>query len=627
MRSHLFIHASLAVKNKHDLPSKILSKINDTSIFEMMLKKMRRLNFIDKIVIVTSCLDCDSKIIEITEKIIENNDKFNLIKLEQGKEFSFDEKNKILEPNFLYKVPSYGFYNSELLKNYFNANGLDSAVLLNADETPCIEPELIDRIILDYNKQGCFYGTRYPGESLLVVPAESLSKINVCKYNLDQKFEDGINNIDDEIQQIRNFNPQININQITAKKKSFLTNKFKRPVNVFDVLYLFDVKKVIAKNAEKYQFYPVYFEKDVYFLETIFKKLKTLSLDEHDNVSQTLKNNVNKLVPSTLEIELTNRCNLKCDDCPHSILKREECDIRKEIFTTVIDSFSNSVQYLVFSGFGEPALHPDLFELIHLAKEKNILSVCLETNSTLLDKPFINALIDNKLDILTINIDALNSFYSDDLFMVESVIDMVDDIKKERKTEKPYLVIQTINRMSNQNRVQYYYKRWDNIADSVLIQPFNDYCDAYDRSEQINLAPLTPIQECSKTSQSQLVFADGSLTLCKQKFNGFAPSEKQGLNEIWIDNYYRGNYYNFCKKCIMKYYRECVQPDRFHSSFQFKIDSDIISKHINKAINQSENLSNEKNIGKTLSIFEKVLKFYPDNPVIHEKLENIEKQL
>jgi len=295
MRSHLFIHASLAVKNKRELDSKILSKINDISIFEMMLERMRGLSVIDKIVVVTSCLDCDSEITEITENFIQKYDRFGLIRVEPGKQFSFDEKNKILEPNFLYKLPAYGFYNSELLNNYINAHGIDAAVLITADETPCIEPKLVDRVISEYNKQGCIYGTRYPGENLLVVPAESLSKITICKYNLDQKLEDGINNIDNDIQQIKLFNPKADINQIISKKKVFLRNKHNRPINVFDILYSFDVKKIVAKPHERYQFYPVYFERDELFLGEFFDELKKISFDECENASQFLKNSINKL--------------------------------------------------------------------------------------------------------------------------------------------------------------------------------------------------------------------------------------------------------------------------------------------------------------------------------------------
>ena len=626
MRSHLFIHASLAVKNRRDLPSEILSTINNSTILELLLENMKGLTEIEKIVIVTSCSDCDCAIAEVSKKYTEKSDKFELLRIEQGKPFSFDEKNKTLEPDLLYKLPSYGFYSSELLKNYFAVNGIDTAVLITADDMPFIEPELIERLLAQYYKQGCFYGARHPGANLLVVPVESLSKTALCSHNLNQKLEDSINNIENDITQITLFNPHVDVNQVTINKRDFLTGKHQRTITVFDILYAFDVKKLVAKTSERYQFYPVYLEKDVHFLNKFFTQLNKLSLDEYDNVSKYLKDNMNKLVPSTLEIELTNRCNLKCSSCPHSILDREECDMTKEIFASIMDSFIEDIQYLVFSGFGEPALHPDLFEFIRTAKEKSALSVCLETNGTFLTEQFVNNLIDNKLDILTVNVDALDSFHDGDLSKSEAVIDMLHSVKKERKTEKPYLIIQTINSMSNQNRVQYYYKRWENIANFVLIEPFNDYCDTYDRSEQINLAPLTPIQECSKTSQSQLIFADGTTTLCKQKFNGFVPSNKKDLNEIWIDNYYRGNYFDFCTGCIMKYYRECVQPDKFNSSFQFKINFDILNQ-IDKAISQPELFYDEKNIDKTLSVFEKILRLCPDNPFIQEKLEIIEKQL
>jgi uncharacterized radical SAM superfamily Fe-S cluster-containing enzyme len=624
MRAHLFIHASCVVKNKRELPSKILSKINGRTVLEMMLDRLKGLSVIEKIIVVTSSTDCDSEIAGIAEKFVKTYDDFGLIKLEPGKPFSFDDSNKTIESNLLYKLPAYGLYNSGLLKDYFASNSIDAAVLTVADDTPFIEPELIARLVSLYYKQGVIYGTRYPGENLLVVPVESLSKIASCQYNLTQKLEDGINSIEDDIDQIKAVNPKINTAEVIKRKEDFLNSTYKREITVFDLLYALEVKKVVAQPSERYQFYPVYSDDNIRFAENFFVELEKISLDGYEHISNSLKAGFNKLTPATLEIELTSRCNVECDSYPNPEINREDVDITREHFELILESFSSNVQYLVFSGFGEPTLHPDLFDFIRFAKKKGFLSVCLETNGTGLDKQYITKLIDSGLDILTVKIDELDLYCSGDLPKAESVIDMVYDIKRERKFNKPYLVVQAVNRMSNQNKVQYYYKRWDNIADTVSIQPFNDYCGTFDQGEQINLAPLTPVQECAKTAQGQFVFADGSLSLCKQKFDGFNPSNQEKLNEIWIDNYYRGNYFDFCGGCIMKYYRECVQPDRFDTSFKFKIDSEILSKHIKNSIVQAEELYNEKQYGKCMSFYEKILKFCPDNVDIYKKLEKIE---
>ena len=62
-----------------------------------------------------------------------------------------------------------------------------------------------------------------------------------------------------------------------------------------------------------------------------------------------------------VQIEITNRCSLKCRECPHRYLKRRKTDMSQEVFTAVLEKFvvGKQVDSLIYNKDGEPFLHPD----------------------------------------------------------------------------------------------------------------------------------------------------------------------------------------------------------------------------------------------------------------------------
>lgn len=82
-------------------------------------------------------------------------------------------------------------------------------------------------------------------------------------------------------------------------------------------------------------------------------------------------------------IEITNQCNLTCSFCskvekPLRLMKREE-------FEHIIKEVAPYTDYIYLHVKGEPLLHPNLIDFLHLAEKYN-LKVNLTTNGTLFPK-------------------------------------------------------------------------------------------------------------------------------------------------------------------------------------------------------------------------------------------------
>jgi MoaA/NifB/PqqE/SkfB family radical SAM enzyme len=115
--------------------------------------------------------------------------------------------------------------------------------------------------------------------------------------------------------------------------------------------------------------------------------------------------------PLFVDIDLTRRCNLRCLGCPHHFSDRQLESIDpavEDISIALIDKLSQELprletQGVIFSGAGEPLLHPQIPEIISKFKRSG-LQVHLFTNGILLDQTMGRAILDAGLDKLTVSL-------------------------------------------------------------------------------------------------------------------------------------------------------------------------------------------------------------------------------
>ena len=93
--------------------------------------------------------------------------------------------------------------------------------------------------------------------------------------------------------------------------------------------------------------------------------------------------------PITVSIEVTNNCNMACSTCPHPHISADEKGyLSMDLFKKIVDECCRfpSLTSIVFTGFGEPLLHPQLITMSRYAKSKGIPLVRTYTNCILLNK-------------------------------------------------------------------------------------------------------------------------------------------------------------------------------------------------------------------------------------------------
>ncbi len=103
-----------------------------------------------------------------------------------------------------------------------------------------------------------------------------------------------------------------------------------------------------------------------------------------------------------MQIEVTTRCNYNCVFCSGRFMKQKDMDF--ETVKKAIDMFP-ALETIQLQGEGEPLLNPQFFDMVKYAKDKG-LKVITITNGSLLTEENIRKLLESKIDIVFVSIEA-----------------------------------------------------------------------------------------------------------------------------------------------------------------------------------------------------------------------------
>ncbi len=107
--------------------------------------------------------------------------------------------------------------------------------------------------------------------------------------------------------------------------------------------------------------------------------------------------------PDTLQISLTNRCNLKCKMCNvwHNNNDNELSFL--EVKGVIEQSAKWGIKEINLCG-GEPLLKDNIFEVVRYAKTKG-MKIILTTNGTLINETMARKIVDSGIEVISISLD------------------------------------------------------------------------------------------------------------------------------------------------------------------------------------------------------------------------------
>jgi len=179
-------------------------------------------------------------------------------------------------------------------------------------------------------------------------------------------------------------------------------------------------------------------------------------------------------IPSTIEFEITNKCNARCIMCPPAVHMGQDfldTDLFKKISK---DAFSMGVRKMCLTG-GEPLLDKQIFEKIKWAKKYGYDYIHLFSNGSLMGKSNQQKLLKSGIDSLTISVDsAVKEEYEAirknlNYDTVISNIKSLFFLKQKFKFQKPIIRINMVAQPANIKSRKIFIDMFKTFADIVEI--------------------------------------------------------------------------------------------------------------------------------------------------------------
>lgn len=256
--------------------------------------------------------------------------------------------------------------------------------------------------------------------------------------------------------------------------------------------------------------------------------------------------------PPKVQIEITNRCNLRCVMCTRNQLTRPTADLSLTHFRRIADECSREPGVLLSLFFlGEPLLHPQLEEMVahlHAVRERSAvpLRFAIQTNGMLLTRARARALLAAGLREISFSVDGLEG----DLERVRpgaryevverNILDLLA-LRGELGLTDLHVAIAKLCDDPQADEVRRFLERWQERVDEIRLLPItkvagNAFLNAAGEIERIGAEPMAGIRRYCGQGARLLVLADGRYAFCFTDINGdidLGHVEQESIREVW----------------------------------------------------------------------------------------------
>jgi radical SAM protein with 4Fe4S-binding SPASM domain len=282
-------------------------------------------------------------------------------------------------------------------------------------------------------------------------------------------------------------------------------------------------------------------------------------------ISRILRKPVMTGFPVAISIEPTTACNLRCPECISGLrnFTRPTGMMEIELFKKIISQFSRELISLNLYFQGEPFLNPLLPQMINLAHIQGIYTLT-STNGHYLSEECVNDIISSGLDRLIISVDSYNQEtyaryrVGGNIETVKSGIDNLVRIRKSRKANNPFIILQFLVYQDNEKELQAIREMaLQSGADKVVFKTMqiNDYVKGsgfLPENEKFSRYKMNTdggfviknklLNHCWKMWHSCVLTWNGTIVPCcfdkDSKYQLGSALNAQNLKEIWMSKEY-----------------------------------------------------------------------------------------
>jgi pyruvate-formate lyase-activating enzyme len=251
--------------------------------------------------------------------------------------------------------------------------------------------------------------------------------------------------------------------------------------------------------------------------------------------------------PDRMYIESTNVCNLQCVMCPNGLgqLNRRKGFMDYGLFTEIVDEMAPHVQMTTLHIWGEPLLHPRIFDMISYCSSHKLHSE-ISTNATLLTEEASRQILDARIGAIYLCLDgATRETYEQvrrraDFDQVSANIRRFIEMKNMRGSG-PRVSVQIINIRPTAAEVDQFKAQWTVPGvDRVNIKAFDSWGGQLQeisalRSVDDRVQLPAKRYPCPNLWYHVHIYWDGSLVCCDRDFDALNPlgNVRGGVMKAW----------------------------------------------------------------------------------------------
>jgi spiro-SPASM protein len=281
----------------------------------------------------------------------------------------------------------------------------------------------------------------------------------------------------------------------------------------------------------------------------------TRILDERPKMRRTL--------PAFFPIQIVERCPQACSYCPYplfggNVLEKNGA-MTEETFAGIVKRISEFASDAVvdISLWGEPSLHPRIFEIVKTALARPGIDLVIETSGIGWDKKVIER-ISKELPRSPTWIVSCDALTADMYAKLRG-----EGFEESRKTAELLFglfprttYVQAVRMKENEEDLDGFYKSWKDRTENIIVQKYDSFSGFLPERKVADLSPLKRFC-CWHLLRDFPILLDGSVPMCREDVEGvhtLGNVHSSSLEEIWekADVHLRhmsGDYPKICAAC------------------------------------------------------------------------------
>ena len=311
--------------------------------------------------------------------------------------------------------------------------------------------------------------------------------------------------------------------------------------------------------------------------EELYKKFGQRFLDYRKNYNSLLNDDDHKIkteYPTTVVLELVNRCDLECVMCYQGFRNdAEKFTVNETILDKIFNDFKKNKLSALMLTASEPLLYKHFDKVLKRAEEAEIMDVFIFTNGNLLNEKNSRLILNSCVTRLFVSIDAATEetynkvripvskrlLEENRLRKLENNVKNFIKLKNDLNKRLPLTRVSFVALKENSHEVELFKSKWENIVDSVEIQRETSI-KVYDKIKNYRGKELKNYN-CNKPWGDMAIYSNGLVGPCCNLVGRKTPIgniKDNSIKEICngskmteLRNGFKNNNPNdICKSCI-----------------------------------------------------------------------------